>query len=96
MIMKIYCPFCDKEHEISIIERETESLIKNESVKYVERVYHCDACGSEFSDGEINDSNLLQRHFCSYNKKILNHWNFHKFINTEHHKCLTIFTFINL
>jgi len=57
--MKIYCPFCDKEHEISIIERETESLIKNESVKYVERVYHCDACGSEFSDGEINDSNLL-------------------------------------
>ena len=59
MIMKMYCPFCDKEHEISIIERETECLIKNESVKYIERVYHCDICDLEFSDGEINDSNLL-------------------------------------
>lgn len=56
--MKKYCPFCDKEHEISIIERESKNLIKGDEILSIEKVYHCEETGLEFSDGELMDNNL--------------------------------------
>lgn len=57
---KTYCPFCDKEHNVDIIEREEEILIKGEKIKFIEKNYYCKECDSEFCDGEMEDVNLLK------------------------------------
>lgn len=57
---KTYCPFCDKEHNVDIIEREEEILIKSEKIKFIENNYYCKECDAEFCDGEMEDVNLLK------------------------------------
>ena len=57
--MKIYCPYCDEEHDVLIIEEESECIIKGTKVKFLEKNYYCDVCNVEFSNGELEDLNLL-------------------------------------
>lgn len=57
-MIKLYCPFCDKEHDIEIMETHSECLIKNEKVNYIEKYYYCKECDEEFADGELIDQNL--------------------------------------
>lgn len=57
---KMYCPFCDKEHEVKILANETITKIKGEEVKFIEQNYYCEICDVEFSDGEMFDNNLLR------------------------------------
>ena len=56
---KMYCPFCDKEHEIETVEKEAIVKIKGEEVKYIEQNYYCNLCDEKFCDGEMIDNNLL-------------------------------------
>lgn len=54
-----YCPFCDKEHNITIKETHSECLIKNEKIEYIEKNYYCEEYNEEFADGELVDQNIL-------------------------------------
>lgn len=56
--IKLYCPYCDKEHNIWIVENNAECIIKEEKVEYVEKNYYCDYYNEEFNDGELLDQNL--------------------------------------
>lgn len=58
--MEKYCPICEKVHEVSMIERNNECIVKGEVIAYSEMLYHCDNCDLYFSDGEITDNNLLK------------------------------------
>lgn len=54
-----YCPFCDKEHNVKIIEKKVEVNIKGELIKFIEKNYYCKEFDAEFCDGEMEDENLL-------------------------------------
>lgn len=56
--VKLYCPFCDSEHDIIIKESISECLIKDEKVEYTEKNYYCEKYDEEFADGELIDQNL--------------------------------------
>lgn len=55
----MYCPFCDKDHELKIVECETECQIKGKNVKYVERSLLCEEFDELFDNAELLDKNLL-------------------------------------
>ena len=57
--MRKYCPYCDKEHDVQIIEEKSECIVKGFQVDYVEKNYFCDVCGEGFCDGELEDINLM-------------------------------------
>ena len=57
--MKVYCPYCDKDHEVVITEEKTECIVKGEKISYLEKNYYCDVCNVEFCNGELEDINLL-------------------------------------
>lgn len=57
--MKMYCPYCDREHEISIIEKKSEVDFKGEKIVFNEKNYYCDVCSVDFCDGELEDENLI-------------------------------------
>ena len=57
-IKKMYCPFCDKEHNITMKETYSECYIKNEKIEYIEINYYCDNYDEEFADGKLIDQNL--------------------------------------
>ena len=53
------CPFCDKVHEISVITKESQCLINNEPVNYIETVCYCPVEDDEFCSEEMLNENLL-------------------------------------
>lgn len=53
------CPFCDEEHEISIIQEKTKALVNNTPVEYEEVYYHCSIEDEKFVPKEILNKNLL-------------------------------------
>ncbi len=57
--INLYCPFCDKEHELRLVESETECIVKGETVRYVETTILCEEFGESFETGELLDKNLL-------------------------------------
>lgn len=65
MIVKnknIYCPLCDKTHEVEERKRIASLTIKGENVAYEERFYFCanaDEDENEFETGEMTNENLL-------------------------------------
>ena len=65
MIVKkknMYCPLCDKTHEVEERKRIATLTIKGENVAYEERFYFCanaDEDENEFETGEMANENLL-------------------------------------
>lgn len=64
LIRKIhmYCPICDKTHEVEEKKRNTTITIKGEEVAYEERFYFCanaDEDENEFESGTMANENLL-------------------------------------
>ena len=40
-VIKTYCPFCDKEHDLEVVQKEVEVNVKGELIKYKEENYYC-------------------------------------------------------
>lgn len=64
LIRKIhmFCPLCDKTHEIEERKRITTTNIKGKEVTYEERFYFCanaDEDENEFETGSMTNENLL-------------------------------------
>lgn len=57
--MKIFCPYCDKEHDVVIKQLDNNCLIKGEIINYKENAYFCDKTNEYFYDGKMDDENLL-------------------------------------
>lgn len=61
--IKIECPFCDKVHDVEERTRIAKTIIKGESVDYVENYYFCTNCDddeNEFASGKMENENLLR------------------------------------
>lgn len=63
LIRKIlmYCPICDKVHEIEERVRTANIIIKGREVTYEENYYLCPGCNeeeNEFATGKMEDENL--------------------------------------
>lgn len=56
--MKTYCPECDTDREVELLEREVESTIDNLTFKYLAKIPYCKSCGNEVYIAEISDQNL--------------------------------------
>ena len=57
--IKTYCPLCDCEHELEIVENNSECVIKGETIEYVETSLLCTEYNELFDNGELLDKNLL-------------------------------------
>jgi hypothetical protein len=56
-MIKKYCPFCDKEHDLELRNKNHKCLVKNKPVKYLMSSYYCHHTEEEFwSDYMINDN----------------------------------------
>lgn len=53
------CPFCGNNDEIYLVTQKTDATIKNQLVKYVEKICRCNNCKEEFEDGALLHDNLL-------------------------------------
>ena len=53
--MKIFCPYCDKEHDVVIKQLDNNCLIKGEIINYKENAYFCDKTNEYFYDGKMDD-----------------------------------------
>ena len=58
---KMYCPICDKEHEVSIITKNIDVIIKNQSIICKQKLYKCENVeeDNEFASGKMINENLL-------------------------------------
>lgn len=56
------CPVCGKNHEVSLIEKETTTMIKGESIRHNIVCYCCENENNEdekyFSNGKMINNNL--------------------------------------
>lgn len=64
LVKKIYmnCPICEKSHEVEEYERETNVVIKGETISYIENYYCCTNTLSEeceFQTAEMMNKNLM-------------------------------------
>lgn len=57
--MNYSCPFCDEEHEISVIKEATKALVNNTPIEYEEVNYYCSIEDDKFVPKEILNKNLL-------------------------------------
>lgn len=55
----LYCPECEKEHEVKLIKRNNKCIIKGEVVTYEEEVYFCEINEEIFETAEMTNKNLL-------------------------------------
>ena len=58
----MYCPLCDKTHEVEERKRFATIILKGEEVTYEERIYFCanaDDDENEFETGSMTNANLL-------------------------------------
>lgn len=54
------CPFCEEEHEVSIMQYKACGLVKNERVEYMKSVYYCEREDEEFAPEQMMDKNLFE------------------------------------
>ena len=57
--LKVYCPFCDKEHDLILINENVKTLVNNQEIEYDEKRYFCDKINEEFMTGSLLNENLL-------------------------------------
>ena len=59
--VNMFCPICEEEHEIDLIEKEKETIIKGQNIKYNEKFYRCNKYKTEntFQNGELWNEGLL-------------------------------------
>ncbi|MGB8955736.1 MAG: type II TA system antitoxin MqsA family protein [Tumebacillaceae bacterium] len=55
----IYCPFCEREHEIRVVQRRSQTIVENTPVEYEEEVYVCPVNKDSFVTKELLGKNLL-------------------------------------
>lgn len=56
-----FCPFCEHEHNVDILERDTITEIKGKNVEYVEQFCRCTMAAeynNEFTSGKMMNDNL--------------------------------------
>ncbi len=58
MMMK-YCPVCDKEQEIIIIEKQETYPVKGVDIEVQAHVCTCSVCHEEIWDPDLDDENLI-------------------------------------
>lgn len=56
--IKVFCPFCEKEHEVQIVEFIAQDKIKDSLIQYISKAYECKITNELFEDGELLDKNL--------------------------------------
>ena len=54
------CPFCEAEHEISVIRYNTCGLVKDTEVHYMKTAYYCEQEREEFAPAVVMDQNLYE------------------------------------
>ncbi len=57
--VKIYCPFCDKEHDLNIITSSKITVVNDEEVVYDEKCYLCEETNERFMSGSLLNQNIL-------------------------------------
>ena len=57
----MFCPVCEEEHEVELIEKEKEVIIKGEKIKYKEKFYRCNKYEDEntFQTGNLWNEGLI-------------------------------------
>lgn len=55
---KIFCPFCEQEHEVELVEFIAQDTIKNSLIKYKAKSYKCGITNELFENGELLNKNL--------------------------------------
>lgn len=57
----MFCSICEEEHEVELIEKEKEVIIKGEKIKYKEKFYRCNKYEKEntFQTGELWNEGLI-------------------------------------
>lgn len=53
------CPFCEKEHEIKVIQYKEKTVVKEEETEYLKTCYYCYEEDEEFVPYKLVDENLL-------------------------------------
>lgn len=53
------CPFCEKEHEIKVLQYRERTAVKDEEIEYFKTCYFCDIEEDEFVPARLVDANLL-------------------------------------
>ncbi len=58
---KMFCSICEEEHEVELIEKEKETIIKGKKITYKERFYRCNKYKEEntFQNGELWNEGLI-------------------------------------
>ena len=63
LLMKeyMYCPICDREHEVDIIYKRIEVIVKNQRIECMQKSYRCGNANdeNEFANGKTLNENLL-------------------------------------
>ena len=47
--MIMYCPVCNKEHDVPVIRRPAKFQYKGKTVEFEQTVYRCDNLGDDFN-----------------------------------------------
>ena len=70
---KMFCSICEEMHEVSLIEKEKETIIKGEKIKYKELYYKCQKYNDNniFMTGDLWNLNLINSLDSYRNKKEL-------------------------
>ena len=55
---KKFCPYCSKETQYTIVEKEAIRAFCEKNVKFIEKQAICNECGNEVFVPEISDENL--------------------------------------
>lgn len=59
-MIKLYCPICECEREITPIQKEETYPVKGEPITIIATVCPCPVCGEEIMTMEYDDENLRQ------------------------------------
>ncbi len=59
--IKMFCPICEEEHEVDLIEKEKETMVKERKIKYKEKFYRCNKYkqNNTFQNGELWNEGLI-------------------------------------
>ena len=57
--MKMFCPCCYKEHDIEIVKKIENCIIKDEEIEAEVEVFYCDERNETFENGGMLNKNLL-------------------------------------
>lgn len=56
-----YCPFCREIHNVGVVFKPTSERIKNYTVVYNKKFYHCQVTNKIFQDSYLKKFNNLQK-----------------------------------